>query len=157
MNKIAQCWSQYLNTFAAIVVNVRWVRMLFECWAVGDPQFWFDIRMAAYPERTAEFVEAHDARANAPKASDVELWPACQGEADDSQKRAAINFWPRRSPRLKSRSWIYNKKLIFRKGWVRPSLTPSTHWDIHNSESGICRALPSFTSSGNLSDPSRNL
>ena len=108
MNKIAQCCSQYFNKFAEIVVNVRWarVRMPFECWANGDPQFWFDIRIAAYLERTAEFVESYNARANAPKASDVELWPACPGKADDSQKRAAINFWPRRSPRLKSWSWI---------------------------------------------------
>ena len=43
--------------------------------------------MAADPDCTAEFVEAYAARANAPKASDVERWPACSGEADDSQKR----------------------------------------------------------------------
>ena len=61
--------------------------MPFECWAVGDPQFWIDIRMAADPDSTAEFVEAYAARANAPKASDVERWPACSGEADDCQKR----------------------------------------------------------------------
>ena len=45
------------------------------------------MRIAADPERTAEFVEAYVSKANAPKASDVQRWPACSGEADDSQKR----------------------------------------------------------------------
>ena len=46
--------------------------MLFKCRAVGDPQFWIDIRLAADPERAAEVVEIYLANANAPKASDVE-------------------------------------------------------------------------------------
>ena len=33
------------------------------------------------------FVETYVANSNASKASDVELWPASSGEADDSQKR----------------------------------------------------------------------
>ena len=64
--------------------------MLFKCCAVGDQQFWIDIRLAADPDRVAEFVETYFANTNAQKASDVERWPASSeepGEADDSQKR----------------------------------------------------------------------
>ena len=67
--------------------SVGCVWMLFKCWAVGDPQFWIDIHLAADPERAAEVVEIYLANANAPKASDVKRWPASSGEADDSQKR----------------------------------------------------------------------
>ena len=67
--------------------NVCCVWMLFECWAVGDLQFWIDICLAADPERAAEFVEIYVANANSPKASEVEQWPASSGEANDSQRR----------------------------------------------------------------------
>ena len=128
------------------------VWMLFECWAVGDPQFWINIRLAANPERAAEFVETYLANANVPKASDVERWPASSGEADDSQKRRnevltstlakteimVLNFYQEGhlSLRMGKRSW--------------------THRNIHNSVSRICRVPPSFSFFGNLSNPSRN-
>ena len=41
----------------------------------------------------------------------------------------------------------------FAKGWAARS---STRWDIHNSESRICRAPPSFSYFCDLSNPSRN-
>ena len=55
----------------------------FECWAVKDPQFWLDIRLAGEPERCIGCVETIlDEDQGAPKPDDPLISPPCKRKAD---------------------------------------------------------------------------
>lgn len=121
--------------------------------------FWIDIRvrLAADPERAAEFVKTYLANANAPTESDLERWPAASGVADDIQKRRNKVL---ASTLSKTDIMVLN---IYQQGYLSQRMGQALMnmmtwgWDIQTSESRICRAPPSFSFFSDLSDPSRNL
>ena len=60
----------------------------FECWAVGDPQFWQDLRLGTDPERCSEFIETVLDEANgAPTPSAPLNSPRCKRKADTDDRR----------------------------------------------------------------------
>ena len=71
---IVECFLK-LPTIWSTILGCRWFANVwnFECRAVGDAQFWVDIRSAVDPERTSEFVETYLECSSAPKSSDPEL------------------------------------------------------------------------------------
>ena len=95
-----QFWSYIVECFLKLptiwltILGCRWFANVwnFECRAVGDAQFWVDIRSAVDPERTSEFVETYLECPSAPKSSDPERWPVSWAKtADDCELEGRID------------------------------------------------------------------